>query len=129
MPDDYLKQMIEDTKTLFMKTLIKEDLDMSTSYEYFNRAIALRSLGAVLNVEDFVEDILFRPPATIVFWKDGTKTVVKVYNEIYDPEKAFAMAFLKRYMGNNGGAYNRIRKFIEKNTGGLYSSKVPQIFI
>lgn len=126
---DNLREAIEDVKKLFMKTLIKEDFDMSTSYEYFNRAIALRNLGSVLNVEDFVENILFRPPATIVFWKDGTKTVVKVYNEVYDPEKAFAMAFLKRYMGNNGGAYNRIRKFIEKNTGGLHSSKVPTIFI
>lgn len=129
MLSDELREAIDSAKKSLMKLFIKEDVNMITIYEYFNRAITLRSLGAVLNVEDFVEDILFRPPATIVFWKDGTKTVVKVYNEIYDPEKAFAMAFLKRYMGNNGGAYNRIRKFIEKNTGGLYYSKVPQIFI
>lgn len=129
MLSDELREAIDSAKEALMKIFTKEDLDMYTNYEFFNRAIALRSSGAVLNVEDFVEDILFRPPATIVFWKDGTKTVVKVYNEIYDPEKAFAMAFLKRYMGNNGGAYNRIRKFIEKNTGGLRSSKVPQIFV
>lgn len=129
MLSDELREAIDNAKEALMKLFIKEDVNMSTSYEFFNRSLALRNLGAVLNVEDFVEDILFRPPATIVFWKDGTKTVVKVYNEVYDPEKAFAMAFLKRYMGNNGGAYNRIRKFIEKNTGGLHSSKVPQIFV
>lgn len=52
--------------------------------------------------EDFVKKIIFNAPATIVFWYDGTKTVVKCGpHDIYDPEKGFAIAFMKRFFGNN----------------------------
>ena len=40
-----------------------------------------------------IKDVIFNPPATIVFWMDGTKTVVKDQGEVfYDPEKGIAMA-------------------------------------
>lgn len=52
--------------------------------------------------EDFVKKVIFNAPATIVFWYDGTKTVVKCGpNDVYDPEKGFAIAFMKRFFGNN----------------------------
>ena len=52
--------------------------------------------------EDFVKKVIFNAPATIVFWYDGTKTVVKCGpNDIYDPEKGLAIAFMKRFFGNN----------------------------
>lgn len=38
-------------------------------------------------------------PATIVFWKDGTKTVVKCHDEDYDPEKGLAMALCRKLWG------------------------------
>lgn len=49
-----------------------------------------------------VREIRYNGPATIVFWKDGTKTVVKIQpGEIcYDPDKAFAMAVCKKLFGN-----------------------------
>lgn len=49
-----------------------------------------------------VREIRYNGPATIVFWEDGTKTVVKVQpGEIcYDPDKAFAMAVCKKLFGN-----------------------------
>ena len=38
------------------------------------------------------EDIIINPPATIVKWADGTKTVVKCQNnEEYDAEKGIAL--------------------------------------
>ena len=52
--------------------------------------------------ENFVKKVIFNAPATIVFWYDGTKTVVKCGpNDMYDPEKGFAIAFMKRFFGNN----------------------------
>lgn len=37
-----------------------------------------------------------------MFWYDGSKTVVKCGpNDEYDPEKGFAMAFMKRFFGND----------------------------
>lgn len=49
-----------------------------------------------------VREIRYNGPATIIFWKDGTKTVVKVQPEeiCYDPDKAFAMAVCKKLFGN-----------------------------
>lgn len=53
-----------------------------------------------------IVDVIFNDPATIVFWTDGTKTVVKTQDgEPYDPEKGMAMAFCKKLMGNNKRDY------------------------
>ena len=50
-----------------------------------------------------IKDVIFNPPATIVFWMDGTKTVVKDQGEVfYDPEKGMAMAVAKKAFGNQG---------------------------
>lgn len=48
-----------------------------------------------------IKDILVNGPATIVFWTDGTKTVVKCGpDDSYDIEKAVAMCFMKKALGS-----------------------------
>ena len=48
-----------------------------------------------------IKDILVNGPATIVFWADGTKTVVKCGpDDSYDIEKAVAMCFMKKVLGS-----------------------------
>lgn len=60
---------------------------------------------------DKVKKVIFNPPATIVYWFDGTKTVVKAQDgEIFDKEKGFAMACAKKFFGNKGNYYNEFRK-------------------
>lgn len=59
-----------------------------------------------------VKDVIFNDPATIVFWEDGTKTVVKAVNEDFDPEKGLAMAFTKKALGNQGNYFNQLKKWI-----------------
>lgn len=61
-----------------------------------------------------IERVIFNEPATIVFWKDGTKTVVKSSNEMYDPEKGLAMAIAKKALGNTGSYYNVFRERLEE---------------
>lgn len=57
-----------------------------------------------------VDDIIINPPATIVKWADGTKTVVKCQNnEEYDAEKGIALCFMKKMCGNKS-SYNEIIK-------------------
>ena len=47
-----------------------------------------------------IKKVIFNDPATIVFWADGTKTVVKCADfDIFDPEKGLAMAICKRVYG------------------------------
>ena len=55
-----------------------------------------------------ITNVIFNNPATIVFWSDGTKTVVKADGEPYDPEKGIAMAIAKKTMGDNKYEYYHI---------------------
>lgn len=59
-----------------------------------------------------INKVIFNDPATIVYWDDGSKTVVKAENDIYDPEKGLAMAISKRALGNEGNYYNVFKKYL-----------------
>ena len=62
-----------------------------------------------------VKKVIFNDPATIVYWKDGTKTVVKCQKgDYFDPEKGFAMAFLKKCWGNKGNFNDKLRKIMKE---------------
>ena len=62
-----------------------------------------------------VKKVIFNDPATIVYWKDGTKTVVKCQNgDDFDSEKGFAMAFLKKCWGNKGNFNDNLRKIMKE---------------
>lgn len=62
-----------------------------------------------------IKNVIFNNPATIVFWADGTKTVVKCQkDEIYDPEKGIAMAISKKALGNKYDYYNTIAHWLKK---------------
>ena len=64
-----------------------------------------------------IKSVIFNPPATIVFWDDGTKTVVKAQNgEHFDPEKGLSMAIAKKHFGNKGHYFEVIKKWTEKYT-------------
>ena len=55
-----------------------------------------------------IKDVIYNNPATIVFWKDGTKTVVKCQKgDTYNPELGLAMCIIKK-MCNNKGNYNDV---------------------
>ena len=52
-----------------------------------------------------VDRVIFSPPATIVFWADGTKTVVKAMEgEKYEKYAGFAMACMKKLFGSTSRA-------------------------
>lgn len=60
-----------------------------------------------------IKKVIFNDPATIVYWYDGTKTVVKAKDEAFDPEKGLAMAITKKALGNEGRYFNEIKKWTE----------------
>lgn len=62
-----------------------------------------------------VKKVIFNDPATIVYWKDGTKTVVKCqHGDNFDSEKGFAMAFLKKCWGNKGNFNDKLIKIMKE---------------
>lgn len=47
-------------------------------------------------------NVIFHNPATIVFWDDGDKTVVKCQpGDTFSAEAGLTAAMLKKYMGND----------------------------
>lgn len=59
-----------------------------------------------------IRDVIFSDPATVVFWDDGTKTVVKTQGgEKYDKEKGLAMAIIKKITGNAGNYYEIFKEW------------------
>lgn len=61
-----------------------------------------------------IDRVIFHDPATIVYWEDGTKTVVKCQREKFDKEKGLLAAIAKKVYGNNGSFNNIIKRFVEE---------------
>lgn len=95
--------LIGETEKKDLKTLIKESFSSDAS------------LSIVSDMPNMIKDVIFRDPATIIFWKDGTKTVVKTQDgEKYDKEKGFAMAVCKKVFGNERDYYHVFKHWMRK---------------
>ena len=57
---------------------------------------------------------IFNPPATICYWTDGTKTIVKCQEEdTYSPEAGLALCYMKKVLGNTSRDLNKeLHKYI-----------------
>lgn len=88
--------------------MVKAQTELTnTFYDYLRKAF-----GFPLRYIE-IKEVIFNNPATIVFWSDGKKTVVKCAdNETFDEEKGLAMAISKRVLGNMGNYYNEFKKWL-----------------
>lgn len=87
--------------------------DMRIDYsEYYNRFGTPKPTFIASKL--VIKNVIFNPPATIVFWNDGTKTVVKAHDEVFDWEKGLAMAICKKYLSGNKGRYYNVFREYEK---------------
>ena len=60
-----------------------------------------------------IERVIHNEPATVVLWKDGTKTVVKCSEgDEYDPEKGLLLCIAKKAYGNNGRFNDVLREHV-----------------
>lgn len=62
-----------------------------------------------------IKRIILNGPATIVFWNDGTKTVVKISNDDirgdkYDPYTSVAYALAKKHFGTNSAFKRKVAR-------------------
>ena len=64
-----------------------------------------------------IKKVIFNAPATIIIWEDGVKTVVKCQEgDTYNPETGFALAYLKRLLGNDNTFNKEIAKWVPEPT-------------
>lgn len=62
-----------------------------------------------------IERVIFNDPATIIYWKDGTKTVVKCQEgDTYSKETGFVMCYLKKLLGNDNTFNKEITKWVNE---------------
>ena len=70
------------------------------------------SIANLVNTLPPIDKIIFNNPATIVFWNDGTKTVVKcMKNQEFNAYYGVACTIMKKYFGNNSSAKAFIDRF------------------
>lgn len=98
-----------------------------------NKKTTERSNYMPTDIRRFIKKVKFNPPATIVFWTDNTKTVVKCKGEDYDPEKGLAMCICKKVLGDKGNYYEVFKKWLSKEDDSDVVQKVlehikPQTF-
>lgn len=85
-----------------------------------NRKITYNSYAELVNYDysryfrmPIIKNVIFNDPATIVFWNDGTKTIVKAQDgDTFDPEKGLAMAISKKALGNKGNYCETFKKWL-----------------
>ena len=72
-------------------------------------------------------NVIFNDPATIVYWDDGTKTVVKCQpGDVFSAETGLTTAMVKKYMGNDN-TFNRVINEWLKHTGEYKPSVAPAL--
>jgi len=70
-------------------------------------SITRHSLDRAIDLDKEIEKVTFNDPATVVFWKDGEKTVSKAKNgDKFNKETGLAMAIVRRLCGNRN--YNKV---------------------
>lgn len=77
------------------------DTDIAATHRLYEHMNSLR-----------IVRVIFNDPATIVFWSDNTKTIVKAQDgDVFDKEKGLAMAIAKKSLGNCGNYYEEFHKW------------------
>ena len=104
-----IKNQEEETMSKVNETNKVDRIKVINQVEMISHKVNDSLIVEEIDMLHLIDHVILNAPATIVFWKDGTKTVVKCKeNDTYDPEKGIAVAFAKKVLGNN---YNYINKF------------------
>lgn len=110
------------------KAYIPETINMRTGFREHTEiefSVSTDPSHAAMNTMLAIKDVIHNPPATIVFWGDGSKTVVKCQDgEEYDPEKGLTMAFFKRMHDNKGHYFEEIKKWNNKYAMSQFKDEV-----
>lgn len=101
-----------------------EPIDNSVTFEVKD----MKLLNLLLGTKSTdIDRVIFNDPATIVFWKDGAKTVVKCHPEdTFDEEIGFMCCYLKRILSSK--EYSKFCKYLndiwEQKNNRLYREEL-----
>lgn len=114
LPSEYMNTFNLDVASLYPTEFMqsRQSGKTMTSLKILEENMKKLSFNRVNDIS--IKNVIFNNPATIVFWNNGTKTVVKAENEPFDPEKGLAMAISKKALGNQGNYYETFKKWLPK---------------
>lgn len=100
--------------------IVKETINAMDRFwiDQTDRILGMKKLAipADRNRLPSIKQVIFHDPATIVYWTDGTRTVVKCQDgDIYDPEKGLAMAISKKALGNKYNYCDVFKKWLPED--------------
>ena len=102
--DGYVKDNKDIVITSYEEVNRKEETKMKAADYCANDVLATQALFCCCNPAYSIKKVIYNDPATIIFWSDGTKTVVKcMEDDDYDPEKGFMAAVTKKVFGDKYG--------------------------
>ena len=109
-----LQMLYNENDLLWLYVTLKRDLGENAKFaEYVRHDIESTQKVVETIGKPKVKRAIFNNPATIIYWTDGTKTVVKCQEgDTYDKEKGFVMAYLKKLLGNDNTFNNEINKWV-----------------
>ena len=107
-----LSPLIEPTAEVVLRAPINSEVGNFTLNELYVHIHNNLDSKTIRCNKGAIKKVIFNDPATIIFWYDGDKTVVKAENEPYDPEKGMAMAIAKKSLGNKGNYFNEFKKWL-----------------
>jgi hypothetical protein len=106
---EWFSKLIEEERDQKQKIALDEVCSAKEFFTFFDRK------PKVFTTPNMIKNVIFSDPATIIFWEDGTKTVVKTQDgEKYDKEKGFAMAVCKKVFGNERDYYHVFKRWMRK---------------
>lgn len=114
---DKKKVLVGNLKNGYSYVTPKEAEEINMKQDALNKMFLYSEHSNIMLLNKSVEitKVIFNNPATIVFWSDDKKTVVKCSNdEAFDEEKGLAIAISKRFLGNQGNYYNEFKKWLPK---------------
>lgn len=97
--------------------LLKEVIDKKAeeAEKELNKMVTEKNRKKIDAFIDAIDKVYFNNPATVIKWKDGTKTVVKCQKgDTYDAEKGFAMALIKGLFYNSSYFNTIFEKWLPK---------------
>lgn len=104
---DILLSLNSEQRDLLMK-VVNEATAHYKSHWVGSQFLSKQYIATYEKVSSAIDHVKFNGPATIIFWKDGTKTIVKcTEDDEPDCETGIAMATLKKILGSDYVPYKK----------------------
>ena len=95
-------------KTFRVEGVASDNVYILEDAPFIWNGVWLKHVGEEIDEE--IDKVIFNPPATIILWADGTKTVVKCSeDDDFDEEVGFVTAYAKKKYGDGFNSFVKRR--------------------